>query len=41
MPITPTNNPTMIRAKWDAEVAEALKKGKRYDSVNELLKDIC
>ena len=30
LPFTPTKNPAAIRAKWDAEVAAALKRGKSY-----------
>ncbi len=40
LPFTPTKNPAVLRAKWDKEVAEALKNGKRYDSAEELLKDL-
>ena len=32
MPFTPTKNPAALRAKWDAEVAEALKRGKFYSA---------
>lgn len=32
LPFTPTKNPAALRAKWDKEVAEALKKGKVYDA---------
>ena len=30
LPFTTTKNPAAIRAKWDAEVAGALKRGKFY-----------
>ncbi len=40
LPFTPTKNLAALRAKWDKEVAQALKKGKRYNSAEELLKDI-
>ena len=30
LPFTPTKNPAALRAKWDAEGAEVLKKGKFY-----------
>ena len=30
LPFTPTKKPAAIRAKWDAEVADALKRGKSY-----------
>jgi len=36
LPFTPSNNPKIIRAQWDAEVAEALKNGKRYRTAEEL-----
>ena len=29
LPFTPTNNPSVIKARWDAQVADALKNGKR------------
>jgi len=32
MPFTPTKNPAALRAKWNAEVAEALKRGKSYSA---------
>ena len=32
LPFTPTKNPAALRAKWDKEVAEALKSGKVYDA---------
>ena len=40
LPFTPTKNPAALRAKWDKEVAYARKHGKRYDSAEELLKDL-
>ena len=39
LPFTPTKNPAALRAKWDKEVAEALKKGKVY-SAHEALKGL-
>ena len=32
LPFTPTKNAKKIRAKWDHEVEEALKRGKVYDA---------
>ena len=32
LPFTPSKNAKKIRAKWDREVAEALKSGKVYDA---------
>lgn len=40
LPFTPTNNPAAIRARWDAEVADALKNGKSFSSAKELMIDI-
>ena len=40
LPFTPTKNPAALRAKWDKEVAEALKKGKVYKNPRELFKDL-
>ncbi len=41
LPFTPSKKSnTLLRAKWDKEVTEALKKGKRYTSAKELLDDI-
>lgn len=35
IPFTPTKNPASIRARWDAQVADALK-GPGYKTANEL-----
>lgn len=40
LPFTPTKNPVALRAKWDAEGAEALKNGKVYRSAKEMFKDL-
>ena len=40
LPFTPTKNTAAIRAKWDKEVAWALKHGKVYTSGKELIDDI-
>jgi DNA-damage-inducible protein J len=40
LPFTPTNNTAVIKARWDKEVANALKNGKRYTSAKTLLGDI-
>ena len=40
LPFTPTNNPAVLKAHWDKEVADALKNGKRYTSAKALLDDI-
>ncbi len=37
LPFTPTKNHAALRAKWDAEVAQALKNGKVYSAENALL----
>ncbi len=40
LPFTPTNNTKAIRARWDKEVADALKNGKVYKSGKEVLADL-
>jgi len=40
LPFTPTKNPVALRAKWDREVAEALKSGKVYKDPRDLFKDL-
>jgi addiction module RelB/DinJ family antitoxin len=40
IPFQPTSNPKKIRARWDREVEDAIKNGKRYSSGEELLADI-
>ncbi len=40
LPFTPSKDPAKIRARWDKEVAEALKNGKRYSTAEEMHKDI-
>ena len=40
LPFTPSRNPKAIRAQWDADVADALKNGKRYNSAKEALADL-
>ena len=40
LPFTPTKNPAALRAKWDKEVAWALKHGKVYTNPRDLLKDL-
>jgi DNA-damage-inducible protein J len=40
LPFHPTNNPKVIRAMWDNEVADALKNGKSYSSTKEMFDDI-
>jgi len=40
LPFTPTKNPAALRAKWDAEVATALKSGKRYNNARDALKGL-
>lgn len=40
LPFTPTNDVSIIKAKWDKEVVGALKNGKRYSSGKDLLNDI-
>lgn len=40
LPFTPTKNARKLRKKWDQEVAWVLKHGKRYNSAEELVKDL-
>lgn len=41
LPFKPTKrSPKEIRARWDAQVEEARRSGKRYDSVEELMRDL-
>lgn len=40
IPFVPTKDAKKIRARWDREVADALKNGKRYTSTREMLDDI-
>ena len=40
LPFHPTNNPKVIRAIWDREVADALKYGKSYTNTREMFDDI-
>ncbi len=40
LPFTPTGDPAKIRARWDREIAEALKSGKGYTDVKEIMIDI-
>lgn len=40
LPFHPKNNPKVIRARWDREVAHALKYGKSYTSTKEMFDDI-
>ena len=36
IPFTPTKNADKIRARWDTEVAEALKNGKGYTTAKQM-----
>ena len=41
LPFLPTHNPRLLtRKQLDAEVADALKNGKRYENAKELVADI-
>ena len=40
LPFTPTKNLASIKAKWDREVSDALKNGKRFTSAKALFDDI-
>jgi DNA-damage-inducible protein J len=37
MPFKPTTNPAEIRAKWDAEVSDAIKSNKRFVNASDAL----
>lgn len=40
IPFIPTKDAKKIRARWDKEVVEALKNGKRYTTAKEMIADI-
>lgn len=40
LPFTPSKNPAVLRAKWDKEIAYAIKYGKTYKNAKELFKDL-
>ena len=40
LPFTPTNNAKAIRARWDKQIAHAMKYGKSYKTAEEMHKDI-
>ena len=40
LPFTPTKNMATIKAKWDKEIAYALKHGKSYRNAKELFADL-
>ena len=40
LPFTPTKNMSAIKNRWDKEVADALKNGKRYTSAKAMHNDI-
>ena len=40
LPFTPTNNPALIRARWDKQVAAARKSGTAYATGKEALADL-
>lgn len=40
LPFHPTNNPKVIRAMWDREVADVLKNGESYTSSKKMFDDI-
>lgn len=40
LPFHPSNNPRAIRAMWDKEVADALKNGQIFETVDELFNDL-
>lgn len=40
LPFTPTRNASAIRARWDKEIAHAIKYGKVYKSGKEVLADL-
>ncbi len=40
LPFTPSKDPAKIRARWDRQVADALKNGKGYTDVKKMHRDI-
>ncbi len=40
LPFTPTKNASVLKAKWDKEIAYTLKHGKSYKNFKELYDDI-
>lgn len=40
LPFTPSQNPAYLAAKWEAQVADALKNSRRYATAEELMADI-
>ena len=40
LPFTPTTNPKEIRARWDSQVAEAVKNKKYFKTAKETLSDL-
>ncbi|MCL5017307.1 MAG: type II toxin-antitoxin system RelB/DinJ family antitoxin [Patescibacteria group bacterium] len=40
LPFIPTNNKAAIKARWDREVANTLRRGKRYNSAREALRGL-
>jgi DNA-damage-inducible protein J len=40
LPFTPTRNPAALRAKWDREAVDALKKGVVYTGGRDALRDL-
>jgi DNA-damage-inducible protein J len=40
LPFTPTRSPKEIRAKWDREVARAMKSGKSFKTGREAIEDL-
>ncbi len=40
LPFNPTADPKKLRARWDSQVAEAIRSGKRYSDAKSVLKDL-
>ena len=40
LPFTPTNNAKVIKARWDAQVVDAMKHGKAYKTRKEAIADL-
>ena len=40
LPFTPSQNPAFLAAKWDAQVADALKNSPRYATAEELMANL-
>jgi addiction module RelB/DinJ family antitoxin len=40
LPFSPTTDPKKLKARWDAQGAEALRRGKKYPNAESALRDM-